>query len=162
MSMFLYVLFEVCGLYVWAWTSGASYNLHFNTPLCCYAQAACFCSIFPTLDDRSLASPLTICVKGTIFTRYASVGEECRKCGGIAKIGSRGAGGEGGICCRHSILLGLKGGRTATACRVCTHEVKHRIFTCTQSQKKMHLCSHTLWLTPLPLLPPSPCPLDYL
>lgn len=100
--------------------------------------------------------------KGTIFTRYASVGKECRKCGGIAKIGSRRAGGEGGICCRHSILLGMRGGRTVTAHTVCAHEVEHCIYTRAQSQNKTRLCSRTLWLTPLPLLSPSPCPLDYL
>lgn len=95
--------------------------------------------------------------KGTIFTRYASVGKECRKCGGTAKIGSRGAGGEGGICGRYSILLGMKGGRTATAHTVCAHEVEHRIFT--RRTRRGYAVAHSDW----PLSPsPSPCPLDYL
>lgn len=45
MSIFLYFLFEVCGLYVWACASGVSYNLCFNTPLCCNTQTACSCWI---------------------------------------------------------------------------------------------------------------------
>lgn len=36
-----------------------------------------------TLGNRCLASPLALCAKGTIFLRYASVGKECRQCGGI-------------------------------------------------------------------------------
>ncbi len=45
MSIFLYFLFEVCGLYVWACASGVSYNPRFNTPLCCNIQTAGFCWI---------------------------------------------------------------------------------------------------------------------
>lgn len=91
MSIFLDFLFEVCGLYVWVCTSGVSYNLCFHTQLFSNIQTARFywisCLSFPTLDDRALAFLLIVCAKGTIFMRYASVGKECWKCEGIAKIG---------------------------------------------------------------------------